>query len=214
MLRSAPVRQTLCCHRRPAGLGGRVLLLRQPDLPGLAAVHDAGVRPRHAQPQRADAAVPHPGGGAVLRGVRHPRRRARPGAGRRQRRGGGPAGPCADDARHHAGARRRASSRMAVHIARDLDTVRQFAAGAGALAFIDLPWAPIYLAAITLLHPWLGVYAVGSAHRAAEPVAGQRACGAAADGARRARWRCAPTSSANRSPAMPTARAPWAWAPR
>ncbi len=51
----------------------------------------------------------------------------------------------------------------AVHIARDLDTVRQFAAGAGALAFIDLPWAPIYLAAITLLHPYLGAYAVGSA---------------------------------------------------
>ena len=51
----------------------------------------------------------------------------------------------------------------AVHIARDLDTVRQFAAGAGVLAFIDLPWAPIYLAAITLLHPWLGAYAVGSA---------------------------------------------------
>ncbi len=51
----------------------------------------------------------------------------------------------------------------AVHIARDLDTVRQFAAGAGALAFIDLPWSPIYLAAITLLHPLLGAYAVGSA---------------------------------------------------
>lgn len=52
---------------------------------------------------------------------------------------------------------------FAVHIARDLDTVRQFAAGAGALAFIDLPWAPIYLAAITLLHPYMGAYAVGSA---------------------------------------------------
>lgn len=52
---------------------------------------------------------------------------------------------------------------LAVHIARDLDTVRQFAAGSGALAFIDLPWAPIYLAAITLLHPLLGAYAVGAA---------------------------------------------------
>src|SRR6185312_8752744 len=51
----------------------------------------------------------------------------------------------------------------AVHIARDLDTVRQFAAGAGALAFIDLPWAPIYLGAIALLHPLMGMYAVGAA---------------------------------------------------
>ena len=52
---------------------------------------------------------------------------------------------------------------LAVHIARDLDTVRQFAAGAGALAFIDLPWAPIYLGAIALLHPLMGVYAVAAA---------------------------------------------------
>lgn len=52
---------------------------------------------------------------------------------------------------------------QAVHVARDLDTVRQFAGGAGALAFIDLPWAPIYLGAIALLHPVLGVYAFGAA---------------------------------------------------
>lgn len=52
---------------------------------------------------------------------------------------------------------------VAVHVARDLDTVRQFAAGSGALAFVDLPWAPIYLAAIALLHPILGLFAVGAA---------------------------------------------------
>ncbi|MGE4047645.1 MAG: type I secretion system permease/ATPase [Acetobacteraceae bacterium] len=52
---------------------------------------------------------------------------------------------------------------QAVHVARDLDTVRQFAAGAPALAFIDLPWAPIYLGAIALLHPSLGAFAVGAA---------------------------------------------------
>jgi PrtD family type I secretion system ABC transporter len=49
-----------------------------------------------------------------------------------------------------------------VHVARDLDTVRQFAAGSGALAFVDLPWAPIYLATIALLHPVLGLFAVGA----------------------------------------------------
>jgi PrtD family type I secretion system ABC transporter len=50
----------------------------------------------------------------------------------------------------------------AAHLGRDLDTVRQFAAGAAVLAFIDLPWAPIYLVVITLLHWALGVFAVVS----------------------------------------------------
>ena len=45
---------------------------------------------------------------------------------------------------------------------RDLDTVRQFAAGPGVLAFIDLPWAPLNLAAISLLHWSLGVFAVAA----------------------------------------------------
>ena len=47
-------------------------------------------------------------------------------------------------------------------MARDLDTVRQFASGAGPLAFVDLPWAPIYLGAITLLHPLMGLFALGA----------------------------------------------------
>jgi PrtD family type I secretion system ABC transporter len=51
----------------------------------------------------------------------------------------------------------------AAHLGRDLDTVRQFAAGAAVLAFIDLPWAPIYLVVITMLHWALGVFAVVSA---------------------------------------------------
>ena len=51
---------------------------------------------------------------------------------------------------------------LAAHVARDLDTVRQFAAGTGALAFIDLPWAPLYLAVIAMLHPVLGLFAVGA----------------------------------------------------
>jgi len=48
------------------------------------------------------------------------------------------------------------------HIGRDLDTVRQFAAGAAILAFIDLPWAPIYLAVLFLLHWVLGVFALAA----------------------------------------------------
>jgi PrtD family type I secretion system ABC transporter len=47
-------------------------------------------------------------------------------------------------------------------LGRDLDTVRQFAAGPSVLAFIDLPWAPLNLAAITLLHWSLGVFAAAS----------------------------------------------------
>ena len=42
----------------------------------------------------------------------------------------------------------------------DLSTTRQFLAGAGALAFFDAPWAPIYLVVIALIHPWLGVFSV------------------------------------------------------
>ena len=44
----------------------------------------------------------------------------------------------------------------------DLTATRQFLAGAGALAFFDAPWAPVYLVVITLLHPWLGVFALVS----------------------------------------------------
>jgi len=51
----------------------------------------------------------------------------------------------------------------AAHLSRDLDIVRQFAAGAAVLAFIDLPWAPIYLVVITMLHWALGVFAAVSA---------------------------------------------------
>jgi PrtD family type I secretion system ABC transporter len=48
-------------------------------------------------------------------------------------------------------------------LGRDLDTVRQFAAGPAVQSFIDLPWAPIYLGVITLLHWSLGLFAVGAA---------------------------------------------------
>ena len=44
-------------------------------------------------------------------------------------------------------------------ITRDLDIVRQFAAGSAVIAFIDLPWAPIYLGVLFMLNALLGVFA-------------------------------------------------------
>lgn len=43
---------------------------------------------------------------------------------------------------------------------RELDTFRQFIGGPALLAFMDLPFAPLFLAVIFLLHTWLGVFAV------------------------------------------------------
>lgn len=43
---------------------------------------------------------------------------------------------------------------------RDLDTLRQFRAGGGPLAVLDLPWTPVYLCLISLFHPILGLIAV------------------------------------------------------
>lgn len=40
---------------------------------------------------------------------------------------------------------------------RDVDVIRSFLASGGPVAFLDLPWMPIYLAFVFLLHPWLGV---------------------------------------------------------
>lgn len=45
---------------------------------------------------------------------------------------------------------------------RDFDTFRQVITGSGIHAVLDLPWSPIYIAIIFLLHPWLGFFALGS----------------------------------------------------
>ena len=42
---------------------------------------------------------------------------------------------------------------------RDLDQIRAFLAGPGPTAIFDVPWLPIYLAMVYLLHPWLGLLA-------------------------------------------------------
>jgi ATP-binding cassette, subfamily C, bacterial len=39
---------------------------------------------------------------------------------------------------------------------RDVDTIRAFFANGGPVAFLDLPWMPLYLAFVFLLHPLLG----------------------------------------------------------
>lgn len=44
---------------------------------------------------------------------------------------------------------------------RDLDTVRSFVGGGAPAMFFDLPWIPVYLALIFLLHPLLGWLTVG-----------------------------------------------------
>lgn len=42
----------------------------------------------------------------------------------------------------------------------DLQTIRQYLQGSGPLAFLDMPWAPVYLAVIFLMHNLLGYMAV------------------------------------------------------
>ena len=46
---------------------------------------------------------------------------------------------------------------------RDVDTVRGFLGSQGPSAFFDLPWMPLYLAFIYLLHPWLGAMTMAGA---------------------------------------------------
>lgn len=46
---------------------------------------------------------------------------------------------------------------------RDFDSYRQFVGGAGIHAIFDLPWTPIYIAVILLLHWSLGLFALGCA---------------------------------------------------
>ena len=46
---------------------------------------------------------------------------------------------------------------------RDGDSLRTFLAGPGPLALLDMPWVPVYLAVVFIIHPFLGWLAVGGA---------------------------------------------------
>jgi len=50
----------------------------------------------------------------------------------------------------------RLGPRAADQALRDLDTVRQVSTGSGAIALLDLPWSPLFIAACFFLHPLLG----------------------------------------------------------
>ncbi|WP_136440057.1 type I secretion system permease/ATPase [Pacificoceanicola onchidii] len=43
---------------------------------------------------------------------------------------------------------------------RDLETVQRFIASPVAMSFFDMPWTPVFFAAILIFHPWLGVMAI------------------------------------------------------
>lgn len=44
--------------------------------------------------------------------------------------------------------------------ARDLESIRTFLSGAAPFAFFDIPWTPVFLAAIFIFHPLLGIVAM------------------------------------------------------
>jgi ATP-binding cassette subfamily C protein len=49
------------------------------------------------------------------------------------------------------------STTEAAERGRDVDTLRSFMSGPGPSALFDLPWLPVFLVFVYLLHPWLGI---------------------------------------------------------
>ncbi|OWY06650.1 type I secretion system permease/ATPase [Thioclava sp. IC9] len=55
------------------------------------------------------------------------------------------------------------STSEALERGRDVDTIRSFVSGAGAIALLDLPWMPLFLGFVYMLHPLLGLLTIGGA---------------------------------------------------
>ena len=55
------------------------------------------------------------------------------------------------------------STTEAAERGRDVDVMRQFVSGQGLIALMDLPWMPLYLIFVYLLHPLLGLLCLGGA---------------------------------------------------
>lgn len=55
------------------------------------------------------------------------------------------------------------STTEALERGRDVDTVRGFLGGQGPIALFDLPWMPLFIAFVYMLHPWLGALTLGGA---------------------------------------------------
>jgi ATP-binding cassette subfamily C protein len=55
------------------------------------------------------------------------------------------------------------STSEALDRGRDVDTVRSFLASQAPMALFDLPWMPLFLAFVYLLHPWLGLLTLAGA---------------------------------------------------
>jgi ATP-binding cassette, subfamily C, bacterial PrsD len=80
---------------------------------------------------------------------------------------------------------------IALQPLRDLDQIRAFLSGLGPTAFLDMPWTPIFLIALFIFHPLIGVAAtLGAAAIIALTVASERRSRAAA--------KCAMEASAQR----------------